>query len=121
MPWEPDGPSFGFGAAEPWLPQPEEWSSLAASVQVGDPDSTLELYRRALRLRREHLVGGDEVEWLDLRRSVLGLRRDTGTACVVNFRKSSIELPAGDVLLTSVPLDADGGLPSDAAAWIATT
>ena len=37
----------------PWLPQPKEWASLTAEAQAADPDSTLSMYRNALRLRRE--------------------------------------------------------------------
>ena len=46
--------------AEPWLPQPADWAPLTAAAQRRQPGSMLELYRRALRLRREHLAGPDE-------------------------------------------------------------
>ncbi|AGP30254.1 glycoside hydrolase family 13 protein [Corynebacterium terpenotabidum] len=59
LPWVSDAPGFGFGSADPWLPQPEIFGGLAVDVQTGDPASTLELYRRLLTLRKElHLADG---------------------------------------------------------------
>ena len=55
IPWTTEPPSFGFGTAEPWLPQPAAFADFAVSAQEDDPASTLNLYRTALRLRREHL------------------------------------------------------------------
>ena len=63
LPWSGSAPPFGFSSAgarhEPWLPQPDDWARLTASSQRSDPASMLELYRRALRARRQHLTGGD--------------------------------------------------------------
>ncbi|MBA2811777.1 hypothetical protein E0500_031775 [Streptomyces sp. KM273126] len=36
-----------------WLPQPEGWRELSVEVQTGEPDSTLDLYRTMLAVRRE--------------------------------------------------------------------
>ena len=57
LPWSGKEPPFGFSpegaTAEPWLPdQPEAWSRMTVQAQTGDPNSMLELYREALRLRR---------------------------------------------------------------------
>ena len=38
---------------QPWLPQPAGWAALTVEAETGDPGSMLELYRTALRLRRE--------------------------------------------------------------------
>ena len=66
MPWTADGPSLGFGpSGTPWLPQPESYKALAVDQQVGVPGSTLEMYRAALRLRREHGLGLGEVVFDD--------------------------------------------------------
>ncbi|MGW0468179.1 glycoside hydrolase family 13 protein [Streptomyces sp. NPDC003027] len=77
LPWTAEGPSFGFGPAGSWLPQPPEWAALSVAAQSGVPGSTLELYRAALRLRREHpaLGAGDAVEWLEVPAGVLAFRR----------------------------------------------
>jgi alpha-glucosidase len=49
--------------------------------------------------------------------SRLVFRRQSGLICAVNFGADPAGLPAGDVLITSGPLD-DGRLPADTAAWI---
>ncbi|MFV2119442.1 glycoside hydrolase family 13 protein, partial [Streptomyces sp. Act-28] len=54
IPWTRDGSSYGFGPGGSWLPQPEGWGALSVAAQTGDPASTLELYRAALAVRREH-------------------------------------------------------------------
>ncbi|NLT54040.1 MAG: glycoside hydrolase family 13 protein [Actinomycetales bacterium] len=67
LPWTADAPSLGFGPGPAtWLPQPEEWAALAVDRQTGDPRSTLELYRVALRLRRELSLGSGTLTWQDI-------------------------------------------------------
>ena len=120
LPWSGDASPFGFGAdAAPWLPQPAGWAPLTAQAQAADPDSTLNLYRAALKLRRERpeFRHGD-LSWLDSSDDVLAFRRGDALTVVVNFGAEPVDLPAGEVLLTSAPL-VDGKLPQDATAWIA--
>jgi alpha-glucosidase len=119
IPWTSDGPSFGFGDAAPWLPQPPHYSELSAAAQTGVKGSTLETYRDALRLRREWLTGDEELEWVDLGRNVLAFRRGSGVLCVVNFGKRSVPLPDGKLLIASQP-DIITDLPSDTTAWVLT-
>jgi alpha-glucosidase len=91
-------------------------------AQTGDPDSTLDLYRRALRLRREHPALGDgAMRWLDSPDGTLAFARDPGFACLVNLSARPVDLPAdATVLMTSGPLTEDGPtLPPDTAAWLA--
>ena len=56
LPWAGQEPPFGFSppgaTGQPWLPQPKEWRELTVEAQTGEPDSMLELYRCALRIRR---------------------------------------------------------------------
>ncbi|MFE5634173.1 glycoside hydrolase family 13 protein [Streptomyces sp. NPDC056543] len=107
LPWEADGPSYGFGPAGSWLPQPRAWAGLSVAAQTADPASTLELYRRALRLRREHpaLGAGDTVEWLDAPEGVLAFRRRAEGGDVVvtlNTTPRGVDMPlTGSPLLSS--------------------
>jgi alpha-glucosidase len=121
IPWEPTGPSFGFGDAGAWLPQPPEFSALAAAAQDGDPDSTLTLYRRALALRRAQLSSrravGDEITWLELGADVVAFERPDGLRCVVNMGDEPVLLPPGDIALASGPV-VDGRLAPDTAVWL---
>ncbi len=122
LPWSGGVAPFGFGVdAAPWLPQPAHWDEFTVEAQDVDPGSMLNLYRAALALRRERadfrsddmaphgLDGGD----------VIAFTRGSGTVVVVNFGAQPVELPSGEVLLTSLDL-VDGKLPQDATAWVAT-
>jgi alpha-glucosidase len=44
LPWTISGPSLGFGAAAPWLPQPRSWSALSVEAEEADPGWMLNLY-----------------------------------------------------------------------------
>ncbi len=124
LPWSGEHPSFGFGPAgadaPTWLPQPDWFKRYAADVQRGDPTSTLELYRQALRLRRDHdALGSGSLTWLDTPDGVLGFEREPGFACFVNLTSQPIRLPEHEgVLLASDRVDGDE-LPADTAVWLA--
>ena len=118
LPWTTDGPSYGFGVAAAHLPQPDWFGSYAVSVEEADPHSMLNLYRRALTLRRQLFVGID-LAWVDSEPSVLLFERGAGIRCMTNFGAEPIALPAAEVLLSSAPL-ADGRLPGDTTVWLRT-
>ncbi len=123
LPWSGDAPPFGFSpdgaASEPWLPQPEAWAGLTVHAQLGDPDSTLNVHRRALALR--HAIPGlrsDDFAWRTSPDGVLDFERGPHVRCVVNLSGESITLdPDWDVVVSSVPLDGRV-LPNDCAAWL---
>ncbi|MFE0137047.1 glycoside hydrolase family 13 protein [Streptomyces sp. NPDC059037] len=129
LPWSGERAPFGFGPVEggpSWLPQPDSWKDLSVAAQEGDPGSTLEFYRRALAVRREHpaLGAGHQVEWLDAPDGVLAFRRTTpgGTfVCTVNLTSEAVTIPTpGTVLLSSADLDpasAEASVPADSAVW----
>ena len=111
-------------AAPRWLPQPASWHGLSVQAQPRDPDSTLSLYRSALRLRREHPDLGDgTLRWLTARGD--GRRRRAGVPPrpVAGLRDEPAPgtgRPAGRhdrVLLSSAPLEG-GRLPADTTVWL---
>ena len=116
VPWSADGPSFGFGDSEPWLPQPDSFGERSAARQVDDETSMLSLYRTAIALRREHLAGGLDFAIEPVEGGVLRFRRG-GLTVVVNMGSSPVEIPAGDVVLVSGPIK-DGMLPKDTGIWV---
>ncbi|MFJ1677193.1 MULTISPECIES: alpha-amylase family glycosyl hydrolase [unclassified Streptomyces] len=127
LPWSARAPHAGFGStAEPWLPQPGGWPAYAADRQSADPRSMLGLYRAALRLRRTEPgfraaagAGARQLTWLPSAPGVLAFARTGGPVCVANLGAEPVELPAHtDVLLLSGPLDEEGRLPQDTAAWL---
>ncbi len=122
LPWGGDSPPFGFGppGTQPWLPQPPSWAELTAAAQRDNPHSTLNLYRTALRIRRDRPELGDgELRWLSgPEEQVLVFERPgaPGVICAVNLGERPVAVPAGTPLLTSEAL-VDGLLPPDAAGW----
>jgi len=124
VPWSGDASPYGFNTtgAAPWLPQPANWASSTVEAQSDDPDSMLELYRGALRLRHaESALGDGPLRWLDDQPAgVLAFARDSSFACVVNLSDSAAPLPPHvEILLSSGPLDGTN-LPSDTAVWLRT-
>ena len=125
IPWSGVAPPFGFSLPDalssPWLPQPAAWRSLSVEAQTGDEASMLELYRRTLRLRRSHPALGDgKLTWMPSPAGALAFGRQPGFACVVNLSAGAVAPPrSSKLLISSGPLDADGRIPDDTAAWLA--
>ncbi|ONK14861.1 glycoside hydrolase family 13 protein [Streptomyces sp. MP131-18] len=128
IPWTAQGESYGFGSGGSWLPQPAAWGKLAVAEQTGDPESTLELYRAALAIRRGHpaLGAGDAVEWLAAPAGVLAFRRrgadGSALVCAVNTTEAPVPLPellteSGHALLASGHRPAGSTLPADTTVW----
>lgn len=121
LPWHGDTPPFGFSTnPETWLPMPRQWATLTAEKQLGDAESTLSLYRRALELRRRRSeFDGDRIDWLDSPPGTLAFRRSGGAlVCMLNAGAVPIALPDGELIAASGPI-ADRQLPPDTAAWLA--
>src|SRR6185312_295037 len=146
LPWSGTEPPFGFSpasaSAEPWLPQPKDWRDLTVAAEAATPDSMLQLYREALRVRRaEPAFTGTPLTWCEAPEGVLAFDRlaeggegpgadgpeesghdadgiDVNEAaatvrCVANLSAVSVPLPPhAGILLASGPLD-DGLLPPD--------
>jgi alpha-glucosidase len=116
LPWNGDAPPFGFTSArDTWLPMPAEWSALTVAAQAADPRSTLNLYRRALAVRRTLPATG--LEWLAAGPGCIGYRR--GDISVwLNAGEGAVAMPAGELVLASGPVD--DGLPPDTAVFVRT-
>lgn len=117
LPWTADGDSFGFGDDGSWLPQPDDWGQNSVQAQEGDPASTLELYRKAIAIRRSELRGDEGIEWWDEGPEAIAFRRGGGLVCLVNFGQEPVDCPEGELLLASGPLDG-GSVPTDTAVWV---
>jgi alpha-glucosidase len=126
LPWAGHEPPFGFSPPDavkpPWLPQPVQWRELTVEAQTGDPDSVLELYRQALRIRRTgDEAAGTAMTWQPAAPGVLAFDRGDGLRCLANLSSVPVALPGtATVLLASSPCT-DGLLPPDTAVWLRTT
>jgi alpha-glucosidase len=121
IPWEQDAPAFGFSASgQTWLPQPEKYRGYSRDAQSGVAGSTLELYKRLLAMRKEHGMGDGELDWVEgyCDDSLLAYR-NSGVLVIANFGPDSVNLPSGELLVTTQhDLTVEGVLEHDQVAWI---
>ncbi|HEY3438040.1 MAG TPA: glycoside hydrolase family 13 protein [Actinotalea sp.] len=99
IPWAAEAPAFGFSPTGlSWLSQPESFRRYALDNQRGVPGSTYEVYRSALRLRREFRLGSGSLAWVDglpssAESSVLAfVNRDV--LVIANLGPGTVRLPA---------------------------
>ena len=91
---------------------PEDWGLLSVEEQERDPDSTLSLFRSAIRLRPRH----DRFAWRESPQGTMIFDRG-GLTCLVNVDADELELPDGELLLASEP-GITTTLPPNTAAWV---
>jgi alpha-glucosidase len=104
LPWEAGvGAANGFNnSGASWLPQPEIYRDYSRDQQEGVAGSTLELYKHALRLRRELKLGEGSFAWLPQYTNDTALGYRNGDVLIVhNFGTDALHLPPGKVLLRS--------------------
>lgn len=121
IPWEADAPGFGFSpSGKSWLPQPANYRVFARNLQRGVPGSTLELYRRLLKVRKELGLGLGSLEWAPEHAGENSLAYRNGDVLVIsNFDGAPIAIPAGELLVTTQhDLTVEGVLEHDQTAWI---
>ena len=104
LPWEAGvGSANGFNqTGKAWIPQPEIYAEYSRDQQEGVEGSTLEMYKHALKLRKELGLGHGSFDWVPeyTNDSALGYRN--GDVLVIhNFGSNPIELPAGEVIASS--------------------
>ena len=114
LPWVLGGESNGFSTGSPWLPQPDSYAELARSNQEAKPDSTLNLYKRALALRAELRLGSGSFAWTATDGPLAF--SNSGVQVIHNFSDSPLPLPAGDVLIRSTA--GEGDIAPNETVWI---
>jgi len=119
IPWEGSEQPFGFGSSpDTWLPMPAEWKSRTVEAELEDPGSTLSLYRKALRLRRQlPELQGAQFSWQQAPTGCLAYRRGPNLVVALNASGAPVDLPPGQVLLSSSDIEGEK-LPADTAAWL---
>lgn len=87
----------GFSPGEPWLPLHKDWRTRNAAVQVNDPHSMLNLYRRLLALRRHRdALNIGDIELLAAQGPVLSyIRRHKDENLLVALNLSADVSPIG--------------------------
>ena len=116
LPWSVTGSSFGFGSGGSHLPQPAWYGKFAVEAQDSVSGSTLELYRSALKLRKE-LMAGEKLTWADSEPGTLCFEREDGWISFTNFIDKEVDSPEGEGLLASTAISR-GKVPANSTVWL---
>lgn len=121
LPWTTSSPSYGFSpktaSAKPHLPMPDWFKDYAVEILDKDDNSTLRMYQKALE-QRKLLQTAEKLEWLNEGvKDVLHFQRPGGWEVIMNMSDEDVELPKGEVIITSGPLDG-GKVPKDTTVWL---
>ena len=122
LPWEANGgKSYGFNSSgESWLPAPESYKRYARDVQDGVPGSTLELYKRLIKERKQFEMGSGEFRFAPEYSSDSTLAYvNNGVLVLSNFGPDSVTVPNGKLVVTTQhDLTIEGVLEHDQTVWI---
>lgn len=66
LPWSGTTSPFGFTTGKSWLPIPQVWESFSVSAETDVPESSLELYRRSLKIRKRLEPGLTSFSWIQI-------------------------------------------------------
>ena len=121
LPWKANQPSYGFSTTgKTWLPQPPIWGRHSRDIESRNPDSTLNLYRNALSLRRDLHLGDGSLAWWPEHDDEGAVAFVNGnTLVVMNMGESSVQLPDLPLMLGSAPDALEGaGLRPNRTVWL---
>ena len=129
LPWSGDATPFGFTTGTPWLPLSQSWRQYTVENQEKDAESILNLFRRALSIRRDTLLGSQTIQWLESpihgakSGSILAYKRGPVTV-VMNVSDHAHEIEIlGDIVLASFSENQENSakrlIPARSCIWIA--
>jgi alpha-glucosidase len=103
-----------------WLPQPDSYKRYARDTQEGVAGSTLELYKRLLKVRKSLDLGAGAFRWAPEYAGDTSLAYINNDVLVIaNFTGAAVSLPAGELIVTTQhDLTIEGVLEHDQVAWI---
>ena len=95
LPWDADAKNFGFTSGSPWLPQMASYGGYAIATEVRDSESSLNFYKKTLKIRRDHpaLGGEGSITFLDTNPGILGFTRLPGLIVFANTTDSEASIP----------------------------
>ncbi|MFM7014190.1 MAG: alpha-amylase, partial [Actinomycetota bacterium] len=99
---------------------PSSYKRYARDTQEGVPGSTLELYKRLIKERKQFEMGSGEFRWAPEHSSDSTLAYiNNGVLVLSNFGPDSVALPKGKLLVTTQhDLTVEGVLEHDQTVWI---
>ena len=84
---------------------------------MGREGSTLELYRSLLKLRADENLGQGTLQWQEGWADHVVAFTNGRITVIANTGESPVELPPGDVVVTTSPLEG-GQLPGHTTVWV---
>ena len=122
LPWvSKANESNGFSSTgESWLPQPSSYARYARDLQDGVAGSTLEVYKRVLKVRKQFNLGAGNFKWAPefMDETTLAFINN-GVLVLSNFAGDPVVIPAGEILATTqADLTIEGELEHDQTVWI---
>jgi alpha-glucosidase len=122
LPWvSKANESNGFSSTgESWLPQPSSYARYARDLQDGVAGSTLEVYKRVLKVRKQFNLGAGNFKWAPEFMDETTLAYiNNGVLVLANFAGDPVVIPAGEILATTqADLTVEGELEHDQTVWI---
>lgn len=123
LPWEAGvGQANGFNqTGKAWLPQPDIYAEYSRDLQEGVAGSTLELYKLAIRLRKELKLGDGSFEWVPefTNENALGFK-NRELFVIHNFGSEPLQLPELQIVASSQNgLTLGATLSADQTVWLA--
>jgi len=118
MQWDA-GKFAGFSPVKPWLPLNKDFSTVNVEVQDKDASSTLNFFRRLIKLRRgQQALQKGGFEWIESDKDIIAYRRSrqgVDITVILNFSASSREhnVAAGLPLKVLLGTHRDSGSPVD--------
>lgn len=121
LPWTREDEAFGFSATgTSWLPQPEDWDEYSREAQRESEDSTLSLYKKALRIRKELKLGAGSFAWVPehaFGNPVVFANNDI--LVIMNMSNDTVEIPFLPVVVGSEPGAGENGwLKPNQTVWL---
>jgi alpha-glucosidase len=122
LPWvSKANESNGFSSTgQSWLPQPSSYARYARDLQDGVAGSTLEVYKRVLKVRKQFNLGAGNFKWAPefMDETTLAFINN-GVLVLSNFEGDPVVIPAGEILATTqADLTIEGELEHDQTVWI---
>ena len=113
MPWSGETSPFGFTNGKPWLPLQNDWKEFTVEHELADLNSSLNLYKRAIELRKEYFLGSGELTWTRTN-GLLSYKRGK-IEVLINISDQEIPISGKVILASQTVADV---LPPATAIWL---
>lgn len=123
LPWDSQQTQLGFTSGKSWLPIPDHWREISINVQDQQVDSSLNLYRRGIQLRKSVLEFDKAIVWQEIgAHGLLVFQRGSTLVLLNTSTKLCSYGVTGEIVLASTSAisleNSRVTLPSASACWV---